>query len=451
MTRYVLGARLGTPDRPLIETSSDEQLVDVDFIDDAGVPRYGIGRALRDLAKIGLYPTTTGIDLLVLATLVYMADTRINRKQTSQDNWTREIRLVVPVSDVSKWDKCSTDIALTLRFLTGDLWQITFRDWPAEASRPGVGLKATASVGFDSVSLFSGGLDSLIGAINCLDAGNRPLFVSHSGDPSISSPQSHLFDALAKLYQQQFPVKRLRMALRLEAEIVPGVASESSTRGRSFPFFALGAFAGSAFGKPTIVSVPENGLISLNVPLDSTRLGSNSTRTTHPYYVHRWNELLNALDIPCTLINPYWDKTKGEMISGCANPGFLKKLAPLSISCAHPSYKRYAQDSIDHCGTCVPCIIRRASFAASPLTDPTAYREEDIAPSSLDPSSTEGAQVRAFELATARLHSNPQLASILIHKPGPLLHDIGNLDAYADVYRRGMGEVRSLLDKMQGH
>lgn len=28
--------------------------------------------------------------------------------------------------------------------------------------------------------------------------------------------------------------------------------------------------------------VPENGLIALNVPLDETRVGSFSTRTTHP-------------------------------------------------------------------------------------------------------------------------------------------------------------------------
>jgi hypothetical protein len=354
------------------------------------------------------------------------------------------------VTNRNRWDVISEHIALTLRFLTGDLWEVTFRDWPADRPHPAAGLSTVTPVVFDCVSLFSGGLDSLIGAIDCLEAGRRPLFASHSGDPSISSPQSRLFDALAKLYQGNSVVERLRMALRLDSDLVPNVATEASTRGRSFLFFALGSFAGSAFGKPTEVRVPENGLISLNVPLDSTRLGSNSTRTTHPYYVHRWNELLNALGIPCTLVNPYWDKTKGEMISECVNPAFLKKLAPLSVSCAHPSYKRYAQDSIDHCGTCIPCIIRRAAFAASPLSDPTGYRGMDIAPDSLDPSTTVGEQVRAFDVATGRLHINPSLASILIHKPGPLLQDVDKLKALADVYRRGMGEVHDLLDQMQG-
>jgi hypothetical protein len=306
----------------------------------------------------------------------------------------------------------------------------------------------TQLAAFDYVSLFSGGLDSLIGAIDSLEAGQRPLFASHGGDGSVSSPQQQLFATLAKLYQGKIALERLRMGLRLPTAIVPGIATEDSTRGRSFLFFALGVLAASSLQKPTTVRVPENGLISLNVPLDSTRLGSNSTRTTHPYYVHRWNELLKSLGIPCTLVNPYWDKTKGQMISECVNPDFLKKLSPLSISCAHPSYKRYAKDNIDHCGTCVPCIIRRASFAASPLDDPTEYRIKNIASGSVDASTAEGEQVRGFELATGRLDANPALASILIHKPGPL-EDLDKIKGYAEVYLQGMGEVRSLLRKMQ--
>ena len=30
----------------------------------------------------------------------------------------------------------------------------------------------------------------------------------------------------------------------------------------------------------------------------------------------RWNELLTALGIACRIENPYWDKTKGEMVEG---------------------------------------------------------------------------------------------------------------------------------------
>src|SRR5206468_929889 len=67
--------------------------------------------------------------------------------------------------------------------------------------------------------------------------------------------------------------------------------TESSTRGRSFLFFALAALAASGIPGRTTFYVPENGLISLNVPLDILRVGACSTRTTHPFYMARWQDL----------------------------------------------------------------------------------------------------------------------------------------------------------------
>ena len=40
------------------------------------------------------------------------------------------------------------------------------------------------------------------------------------------------------------------------------------------------------------IIVPENGYISLNIPLTYSRIGSSSTRTTHPYYFELLNQLL---------------------------------------------------------------------------------------------------------------------------------------------------------------
>jgi hypothetical protein len=446
VTRYVLSAQLGPDDKAPISTAPDEQLAHLDFLDDAHVLRHGVGRVLRDLKQLNLQPSAIGLDLLMIAVMVHAADTRINRSQVSQDNWTREIRLVVPVSNPDRWNDCRPLLSSTLRFLTGDLWDVTFRHWSTHVPHP---ITAKLSIGssttFNSVSLFSGGLDSLIGAIDSLEGGPAPLFASHAGDGSVSSPQAQLFAALAKQYAPKVGVQRLRMAMRLEDAAISGIDSENSTRGRSFLFFALGAMAGSAFGKEFTLRVPENGLISLNVPLDSTRLGSTSTRTTHPYYIHRWNELLKYIGLPCTIYNPYWNKTKGEMIRDCSNRDVLKGLAQFSVSCAHPSYKRYAQDEVDHCGTCVPCIIRRAAFASSPIADPTAYRVKNLSKQTSDATTAEAQQVRAFQYALSRLDQNPHVAALWIHKPGPLLEDVDKLQALVGVYTRGMAEVKTLL------
>ena len=77
-------------------------------------------------------------------------------------------------------------------------------------------------------------------------------------------------------------------------------------------FFALGLFAGSGLEGDFTLMAPENGLIALNVPLDPLRLGALSTRTTHPFYIARWNELLSLLEVPGRVENPYWNQTKGE-------------------------------------------------------------------------------------------------------------------------------------------
>jgi hypothetical protein len=66
-------------------------------------------------------------------------------------------------------------------------------------------------------------------------------------------------------------------------------------RSRSLLFFALGTAVAAALGEAVPLRVPENGLVSLNVPLTGTRLSSLSTRTTHPYFMERLAACVAAL------------------------------------------------------------------------------------------------------------------------------------------------------------
>ena len=177
-------------------------------------------------------------------------------------------------------------------------------------------------------------------------------------------------------------------------------------------------------------------------PLARLRLGALSTRTTHPFYIARWNEFLAALGIPGEVDNPYWDETKGDMVANCANPALLNSLAAASLSCSSPASARWAKKPQGHCGYCLPCLIRRASLRGQ---DSTAYGLSDLTAAALDTKRAEGQQVRSFQLAIARLAARPDLARILIHKPGPLYDKPERNDALADVYRRGLDEVGRLL------
>jgi hypothetical protein len=80
---------------------------------------------------------------------------------------------------------------------------------------------------FTKVSLFSGGLDSLIGAIDQLESGSAPLLVSHAGEPAVSKSQDECFDLLKKHYAKN-AFERLRTWMNFPKDLVRHVAPESS-------------------------------------------------------------------------------------------------------------------------------------------------------------------------------------------------------------------------------
>jgi hypothetical protein len=80
--------------------------------------------------------------------------------------------------------------------------------------------------------------------------------------------------------------------------------------------------------------------------------------------------VLEELGISVELVLPYRFQTKGEMMRSCLDQERLKELASDSTSCG-----RFRTYNRQHCGRCVPCLIRRAAFLAwGPGSDATNYR-----------------------------------------------------------------------------
>ena len=75
----------------------------------------------------------------------------------------------------------------------------------------------------------------------------------------------------------------------------------------------------------------------------------------------------------------------------------------------------------------------------------TPYNLSDLQARALNTNQAEGQQVRSFQVAIARLAARPDLAKILIHKPGPLYDYPERQNELAEVYRRGLEEVGRLL------
>lgn len=453
MTRHVIIGRFGSSDLFSNHQKENEITTFLDLVTPKNELGHGIGSAINSLASMGLFPSEIGIDIMILAAHIYAADTRISRRSESQDSWTREVQMVIPVSDPERWEYVADLLQRMLNFLTGDRWKFSFRLRPSGFTRltpARLGLQRPAQ--FDHFTLFSGGLDSLIGAIDLLESGAIPLLISHAGDAPSSSAQYACFKELKDHYKN-IPFERFRVAMSFPSNLVKHISeAENTTRGRSFLFFAIGVLAGTGLTSNFVLNAPENGLIAINVPLDPLRLGALSTHTMHPFYIARWNELLAKLEIPGIIENPYWKCTKGEMVMGCANKDLLRKLIPVTMSCSSPSKGRWLQYGVENCGYCLPCLIRRAALerAFGRGVDPTKYSLIDLTGSTLDSCRAEGEQIRSFQFAIERLHANPNLSKLLIYKPGPLSDLSGDdITALLGVYQRGMNEVVSLLNNVR--
>lgn len=300
----------------------------------------------------------------------------------------------------------------------------------------------------DTVCLFSGGLDSFVGAIDLLEEGKHPIFVSHYKDVSTKS-QEVCAARLSKQYGD-FSPRYVRANVSFDKNDLPGLGTETTTRGRSFIFFALAVLAADAIDGTTQINVPENGLISLNVPLDPLRLGAWSTRTTHPFYMARWQELLDNLGIEARFQNPYRFKTKGEMLSGCTNQMFIAKNYDITISCSSITKGRWKKLSPVHCGYCTPCLIRRASIMTAFDRDSTTYSIPDLYAQPLKRGGAEATDVRAFQMMHRRVSKKPVLANVLIYKTGPLDdYSVLEISEYADVFLRGTNEVGKIVENVR--
>lgn len=397
---------------------------------------YGMDRAIGVLRKLEVFPLDKAYDLIALAMLVYLADTRISRKQHAQDSWTREIFVELPVVSPEIWNSNVDRLNRMLRFLTGDIWSISFVERTVVFETE----IRTRNVAYDAISLFSGGMDSLINAINLQEEGKNILLAAHANEGLVKKAQT---DIVQKLNEKYAGIKHSLVDLwtNIPKGAIAEGGEENTTRSRSFLFIAFAAFVASGTANLKELLIPENGLIAINVPMDSMRVGAHSTRTTHPYYLSLWNELLKSLGFDFSLRNPFWNKTKGEMAAECRNKDFLYQLMPLSMSCSSPNKERFQGLPPQHCGYCLPCIIRRAAMYRAFRKDNTSYANLSVSEMVNERRREKGVQVRSIEYAIQRIKEDPLFAEYAVLKPGPLSQDNAYLKEIAGVYSRGLMEV----------
>lgn len=398
--------------------------------------RYGVQTLIADLQRINIFPSESGFDALVIGLMVYIADMKISRRKQSQDSWTREITLTIPVYNIM-WIAHRETLERMLKFLTGDIWTLDF--CKREENFALIEKEEQRTDKYSVASLFSGGMDSLIAAINYMEKGQATLLVSHAGEPRVRKWQTDLLKILDEDYSS-IPHDNAFLWTSLSDIELPEADEDKNQRSRSFLFIAIAMFAMSGTKGCNHLFMPENGLITLNVPLDSTRIGSHSTRTTHPFYLKLWNEISTTI-FGFSISNPYWNKTKGEMATECLNKDKLMIAMGKSYSCSSVNNANIRSGHSQHCGHCLPCIIRRAAmYHAFGKNDPSEYLYSDIMTIESNRDLV-GEQLRSFQYAIQKLKQNPNSKKILIHKTGPLEANEEYLNELSEMYYRGLMEV----------
>lgn len=307
------------------------------------------------------------IDLLEIASYVFAADTATRRgtewtNDSTTEAWERDFCFVIPVRDEPFWNSDETKDLLTetLNFLSNDKYQFVFtklkKDRPVQEYFEFGDEKDWAFYGANRVLMFSGGLDSLAGAIETAVDGDKLLFVSHRPVSTLDHRQRQLVQEFRNKYKN--PLVHIPVWVNKAGNL----GREHTQRTRSFLYSALGALIAESTQSKG-VRFFENGVVSLNLPVADEVQRARASRTTHPRSLSLFTDLYRRLtERDFVVDNPYIFKTKTEVISIIlAQDG--GSLIQDTCSCAHTGH--FQSRTQWHCGACSQCIDRRIAIIAA--------------------------------------------------------------------------------------
>lgn len=397
-------------------------------------------------------------DLIEIAAYVYCADQMICRTHQDVDsfggNWRRNLEFQIPVRQPDLWNSSEVISALTdlLSFLSGDAYQFTFsktNNTPDFQRYLGFDEKAMKQQPPEQVIMFSGGLDSLAGAIQeAVVERRRVALVTHKSIPKNNSILRKLYSSIAA--KTSNALQPIHLGVRAHKKQIP--AKEYTQRTRSFLFASFGVTVAKMLGINSL-RFYENGVVSLNLPVCAQVVGSRATRTTHPRVIAGFSKLFTLLSgSTFDVSNPFLWNTKAEVIKKIIDAG-LAETIKVSVSCAHTWERR---SEITHCGTCSQCIDRRIAIIAANAEayDPSSQYKTDIILGSrptdddkiLSASFLERAnEMERIETIAGFISKYPSVLQALEHIPG---NKQGGAQRLFDLYKRHGNEVRSAVESL---
>jgi hypothetical protein len=320
-------------------------------------------------------------DLAEIAAFVYSADQAISRSGTVTfdygDRWIRKLRFEIAVRCPDFWNQAAVSECLieALGFMTEDAYEFRFTKNPTPtAFERFLGFGESNPEGIEKVMLFSGGIDSLAGAVEeVLHNGKKVALVSHWPVSHLGSRQDRLASTVAGRVSNK---DRRPLHFKVLANKIGEIDHEHTQRSRSFLFSSIASVVARIFGIDGI-DFFENGVVSVNLPLCEQEKNGRASRTTHPQTIHRLEELLSLVaGRRFSVKNHYLPYTKQDVVEKLTIFGHADLLSE-SISCTHTRGFTLEQP---HCGLCSQCLSRKFATAGANLDahDPDSKYRADV-------------------------------------------------------------------------
>jgi hypothetical protein len=142
-------------------------------------------------------------------------------------------------------------------------------------------------------------------------------------------------------------------------------ARDISQRTRGFLYGCIAATVASRLGIPDI-QLADNGVVSLNLPINDQLIGALASRTTHPMFIRRFNNLLVEVFSEAPRVrNPLWNQTRAEALGFLKESGY-EDLLQETVSCSRSRGRPRIQPQ---CGYCFQCVDRRFATVAAGLEE----------------------------------------------------------------------------------
>ncbi|GEM_PF-3060856 len=345
-------------------------------------PAANLTLKVQELAHaLNITVARRGMDLVRIAAYAAWADQMVSRggdTDVTGKGWPRHFHLGIPVQDLALWSAPAVQWALrdTLQLASDDVWEFSFSQAHFDeqlrlGDAPGVDPVHMPSDA-DCVLLFSGGADSGAAAVEAVAIeGKRPLLVSHRSATVADHRRDRLLGELRRLNPGwSFPHTGVVVKRQQSPE------ADRSQRTRPFLFASLGAAIAASLAIHD-VRLCDNGVVSLNLPINGQLIGAKASRSTHPKVIAAFNRLA-ALVFPGgpQVQNTLATRTKAEVLAVLRQTG-QEALLGYTWSCSHI---HASSNATPHCGVCSQCVDRRfASLAAGmEAYDPSEQYAVDI-------------------------------------------------------------------------